>query len=241
MTTRRIALGLLLLLCMSMVAADQSQYRPAPGKASQPPRKEGDLIQRVTVDLDGDGVAEHIVLLRGVAMDSHQQAYSATLMVRDQSGRALWQGRGTPDGTMQVPGGMLEMAFNGAATEIEMVADIDGDGSVECVVSPSTTFGRPVGWQILRWDRQQKVFVLAQVGPLEESSPGSGCFVQKESAGELPRAWIHRFYESSRPGLCHVQVAKQKSSSRELVIGEALVEARSLSELKITRWLVPLK
>lgn len=230
---RHIALQALLILCLSVTAL--GQYREPPGRAKEWPKKEGELIQRVTADLDGDGVKEHIVLLRGVATRSGG-THTANLIVRDQNGKVLWQAKGSPDGKLAVSGGNIDMAFNGSATLIEVAADIDDDGALECVVSPHTTYGRPIHWQILRWDRKEG-FALAQIGRLLESPVGSGHF-KREGPADV---WIHRFYESPRPGVCHVQICKFQRGDGEAQYGEALVEAHSLSEFKVTKWLVPLR
>lgn len=111
-----------------------------PGLAQTPHK--GEAYQVTSIDLDGDGRPEKVGLR---CTDTKESGWSSRLTVWDAQGKIRWQ---------SMPSRVGVWAFGGwdwGISDLQLVADIDGDGQIEALSPAPASDVRPVTFRIYRW------------------------------------------------------------------------------------------
>lgn len=176
---------------------------PVPAQ-EQPPRV-GDHYQIHQVDLNGDGKPEKVGLNCVEITDNGW--YSRLVVWRD--GRAVWQ---------SMPAKVGVWAFGGwdwGISDLQWVADVDGDGAVEAIVPEPVSDVSPVSFRVFRWDgqgfRHLKTATLLRVGPNDFAWSGQNrgdCWIGQFKPKGLGVIWTYR------DGRANLQEAVLRGNSR---------------------------
>ncbi|MFN8610670.1 MAG: hypothetical protein U0931_24225 [Vulcanimicrobiota bacterium] len=143
--------------------------------AQEPTFKPGQSYQKTRVDLDHDGKPESV----GLRCESSQQGnWYSRLTVWDRQGRIVWQSMPSKRGVWAFGG------WDWGISDLQLVADIDGDGQVEALSPEPQSDVRPVTYRIYRWGGQSFTYVRsAQLG---SDAPGHFAW----GKAEANRPWI---------------------------------------------------
>ncbi|MEW6279068.1 MAG: hypothetical protein AB1758_10620 [Candidatus Eremiobacterota bacterium] len=133
---------------------------------------DGDIVQKVPVDLDGDGRKETIALKAYTSTESGNEVERAQLVVLDARGKTIWSAAKKDP---FVFGGELDLG------ELEAAGDLDGDGRVELIGTYQKGDVSPTRFRLFRWNGQE--FVLVKRGRLVPLNQRPGTFVFSEDLG----------------------------------------------------------
>jgi len=157
------------------------------GWAQERPPRKGDTYQVQRVDLNGDGRPEKVGLK---CVEVNDSGWYSRLTVWNSAGAVQWQ---------SMPSKVGVWAFGGwdwGISDLQLVADINGDGKVEALVPEPVSDVSPVTFRVFRWSGKAFQHVkngsLIAVGQNEFqwSSEASGkCWIGKFKAGPLAVVW----------------------------------------------------
>lgn len=197
---------------------------PALAQAEWP--TEGQVVQRLQVDLDRDGRAETVGL---VAYDVGESSWFGQLVVLGPDGKTLWKGPRPKDAADPMAFGSWDW---GAAT-LELAGDLDGDGKVEILGALPQSDVRPATFRVLRWTGQ--AFKPAFSRSLIESSGGRYPWVPFRDP-VAPMRWVGSFESQGRDGTAVAQIYQMKADSVQL--GTAVL-APDAKGFHVVRWISP--
>lgn len=151
------------------------------------PLREGEVYQRFSADLDGDGQFEQVDLQ---AYGVETKGYWGQLQVVGSQGRLLWLGPKArqPAGWEYLP---IFGSFSFGESRIQAVGDIDGDGRCELISALPGIASRPARLRVFRWDGT--AFTLVRMGWLLQSLQAPDSYLwqgQAELAGPQGLSWI---------------------------------------------------
>jgi hypothetical protein len=159
----------------------------------------------LSVDLTGDGVPERVAWEEFANTGDH--GVFLQLIVYNAAGKAIWKGPAEKD-----PGNPLvfgEWHFGLSVPQI--VADIDGDGSIELLAPAPQSDVSPTQFRILRW--VDGTFSPVKQAALLESTRGSSSFLwTNDETGE--GTWISSFVGINADGSLQVNVTHYVSGER---------------------------
>lgn len=167
----------------------------------------GELTHKFPVDLDRDGRTE-IVALKPFVQEGVRLGQ---LVVLDAAGRTLWAGprkSATPVSPSEplVFGGEFDLG------DIDLVADVDGDGAVELLGTYQKSDVSPTRFRMLRWKGGK--FVHVKSGRLVQAPQRPGTFVW--AASPEASVWIDAFTGLGPDGLLKVRILDLRDDYRQI-------------------------
>jgi len=192
--------------------------------------KDGSIVISFTVDLNGDGKMEKVGLR---AYNKTEEEYLGQIVVSDSRGTTIWESPKMKDRNSTDP--FLFGAFTAGCSLPEVVADIDGDGKIEMLITARISDVSPMPYLEFRWDGKKFVFIQEKV--LMESSKGSGEFAWQKRQSHSG-CWILSFKASKGDGTFLVYIFSRRDGKE--MGGQAEVRP-TRSGFKVIRWVHPLK
>jgi hypothetical protein len=210
----RVALCLLLTAIFAVAGAD----------TREPPRE-------FKVDLDGDGWTETVRLKPSGRSDQGEFFH---LEVANNDGLVIWTGPKELDPENRLVFGNLEFG----QTKPTVIADIDGDGSVELVAGAPQSDVSPRWFRVLRWSHG--AFKPVRTGSLFEDPPGSKLFPWGETQ-EYKGRWINELWPSpdGTSGQFEAELIEYPGEI-QVRMGKGIVEA-SPQGFRLVRMTEPMK
>jgi hypothetical protein len=214
---------LLSLIVLSMVASIS-----VPARAAGEWPKEGQVCKRISVDLDGKGGKEQ-VLVQAYAVT--EEDYWLQVLVLDSRGKKLWASPRTKDSASPYAFG----AWMYGVCDVEIVADIDRDGRCEMVSPEPISDVRAPVFRVFRWSGKQ--FTPAFKKRLVQSDETSGLYIWSDGQYTEGR-WVARFKALNKDGTLSVGITQANADGYKS--GTAAVASVS-GGFTFKRWLEPLK
>lgn len=180
----------------------------------RPPRK-GETYQVQRIDLNGDGQPEKVGLKCVEVSDS---GWYSRLTVWNSAGRVLWQ---------SMPAKVGVWAFGGwdwGISDLQLVADVDGDGTVEALVPDPVSDVSPTTFRLFRWTG--KAFQHIKSGSLIAVAQDEFQWSAKAQGSR----WIGKF----KPGPVATVWSVGQDGQVKLQTGTVQGSARGF---KVLRWL----
>lgn len=175
---------------------------------------EGEVVQRMRVDLDGNqraDLVEVVVAANGMGR----------LRVTSDRAQLIWEGPDTKPLPDSLPDPLVLPVRKPGQGSAALVGDLGRDGILDLVCSPEPGTFRVLGWKA-------EEFVPQQAGRLVEQPYGTGRFAWSSRSDAI--TWIAGFRSIEDDGSAVADV-EQKGGVR----GVAIVEATS-SGFRILRW-----
>lgn len=185
------------------------------GWAQERPPRKGETYQVQRVDLNGDGRPEKVGLK---CVEVSESGWYSRLTVWNSAGAVQWQ---------SMPAKVGVWAFGGwdwGISDLQLVADIDGDGMVEALVPDPVSDVSPVTFRLFRWSG--KAFQHVRSGSLL----GVGQDEFQWSTGSEGKRWIGKF----QPGPQAVVWSSSEDGQVKLRTGAVRGSARGF---QVVRWL----
>lgn len=199
---------------------------------AQPLPQEGQVYESKSVDLNGDGSLERVVLV-AYNLDRGMESFFGQLRVLNSQGGVIWQGP-------RVNRSGVPFAFGSwiyGASQLVWLGDIDGDRKIELISSDPVSDIRPYTFQRYRWEGN----AFRSLGPkmLLESAPGSGRYLWRDPIewdGESSLGWVTTL--SGDPTRCEAEVMFYGNGG-EIRNGKALMKGDGLG-LSVISWTRPM-
>lgn len=222
--SRIICLFCIFALCLS-AAALAKDYSKA---------REGKVFESFFADLNGDGRMEKVSV---VSYNVTPEEWMGQVVVKGSDGKTLWKSPRFKSRNNRSP--FLFGAFEFGISLPEIVADIDGDGKVEMMVTPIMSDVRPVDYKLFRWNGSE--FVYVQSKALMEPAKGSMKYVwttPKDGTG----GWISAFKPVKGTNTYKVNVCSMYSTGGQMDNRFGIAEVKPAANgFEIVRWIKPLK
>ena len=189
----------------------------ATGAFAQEPPKKGQNYSLTRLDLDGDGQPEKIGLH---CVEVSDKGWYSRLTVWSGDGRQLWQ---------SLPAKVGVWAFGGwdwGISDLQWVADIDGDGSVEALAAEPVSDVSPVPFRVFRWNG--RAFNHLKTASLLQAGPDRFVWSQKSSG----TSWIGAFKNGG------VGVVWRLDRSGQVQLKQAQLRGDSQG-FRVLEWLKP--
>jgi hypothetical protein len=182
-------------------------------------KKDGDIFQRRSFDIDGDGETETIALqaynLQISKEDGTEEimSYCGLLTVlkkdaADASGeKILWQAKPAPK-TEDYSRNLIDFIFGDFGLEpIEALGNIT-TGAVELISPALQSDLRPVTYRLIRWDNNKKEFSLAKFGVLKGALENPDKFTWSDYKDEEVEksSWIGKILLIKSPGVIEAEI-----------------------------------
>ena len=199
---------------------------------AEPLPQVGDVYQKLSYDLTGDGKPEQIGLA-AYKINKEAEAYFGQLTVWSPSGKVLWRAPQAKSHTDAFAFGVFPFGIS----PLEWIGDLDGDSRIELLSPRPQSDVRPPTYRRYRWTG--KGFEALAPKMLLESTPTSDIYswtTPKQWDGVHPLAWVMKISGPSKQPTA--QICSSKSGGL-LWWGEARVEGAPTG-LRVTRWTTPL-
>jgi len=204
-------------------------------------KKEGDVIQEKTVDLDGDGTPEKVVLKAYCLAfcEKELMSYAGQLTVQKKAGDAyktIWEGPKIADNKMYEEEKFRFIFGPGGLESLEIIGDVYGDGAVRLFSPSQKSDVSPVNYRVYVWKGGK--FEFEKIGYLSEDKDASGKFTWHDERDDY-KAWILHFDKFEGPGKVNARVHKYKKDHGGSG-GRALLEMNK-DGATIVKWLEAMK
>lgn len=171
-------------------------------------KKEGDIMQEVSVDLDGDGAAEK-VLLKAYCLDFYEtelMSYAGQLVVEKKSGgsyKTIWEGPKIAKDKLYEDRKFGFLFTQGGLETIELIGDVCGDGTVRLLSPQAASDVSPRIFRMYAWKEGR--FVFERSGYLCEESDGAKSLKWRDTCNEK-FFWVLGFTKLAGPGKAEARV-----------------------------------
>jgi len=204
-------------------------------------KKEGDLFEKKTFDIDGDGAIETIALRAcNLQIDKSNgteeiMSYHGRLTVLKNAGgveKTLWEASMPPSG-YEGKRDSVDFIFGDFGLEvIEAFGNITATKAVE-IISPSLQSDlRPVTYRLFRWDNKE--FKTAKFGVLKGKleSPDKFSWSEYKDADVDKCSWVGKILNIVSPGVVEAEIF---SYNGVVIIGKAILKYQN-DEFIVESW-----
>ena len=182
----------------------------------EPPQK-GQNYQVTSVDLNKDGKPEKVGLS---CVEVKETGWYSRLTVWNNQGQKLWQSMPAKIGVWSFGG------WDWGISDLQWVADIDGDGAVEAVSPDPVSDVSPVRFRVYRWNG--KSFNYVRTGSLLPTSNNQFEWSDKAQG----TSWIGAFKPNS------VGVIWTTDNKGEVHLREARLQGTAKG-FRVLKWIAP--
>lgn len=168
---------------------------------------EGGLTQKFQVDLNGDGRKE-TVALKPFTQDG---VTLGQLVVLNDRGTILWAGPKRSK-TPYSPSEPLVFGGEFDRGDIEVVGDLDGDGTVELLGTFQKSDLSPTRFRLLRWKKDRFVHVCSNNLVQAPQRPGTFVWAKRPEAS----VWLDAFQELRPDRLLQVKILDARTTPQDL-------------------------
>ena len=230
---KRLALALVVITSIAVGRVDSA------GTQELAPVTVGQLVSPHRVVLDG---TTKTVALRIFKTDASgdEIASAAQLVVLDGRGKdavVVFEGPRVTDLSTEP----FRFVQGPAGFEaIDLVGDVDGDGSVELFSARMQSDVRPPTWRVYRWRAHRFEFVRAARLTARHGSPS---FTWSTSPlGNIDSMpWVNRVVRATGAGQLEVEITECSARASKVARGKAILQAEGVRGYRTVRWLEPLK
>ncbi|HOT75390.1 MAG TPA: hypothetical protein PK467_06375 [Candidatus Wallbacteria bacterium] len=206
-------------------------------------KKDGDLFEERSIDLDRDGTPEKVALIAyGIKSDSEEIiSYCGQLVVMKNNGgktETIWSGPKYKEEEI-FNKNEFRFVFAGFGLEpIEALGDIFGDSSAVLLSPRAQSDVRPSTYRVYAWKNGAFSFVRSQA-LLRDEKDGDKFNWKDAPEGEIEkRAWIGKFNKINAPGESEAEIWAYEKG--KVMIGKAVLKATP-DGFGVTKWIEPLK
>ena len=232
---RKIILAILILIAGAFPAAGQFDIN------FDAVKKDGDIIVEKSVDLDGDGTPEKVVL-KAYCLEFYEKelmSYAGQLAVLKKLGdsyKIIWEGPKIEKSKLFTEE-KFRFIFGQCGMEpIELIGDIYGDKTIRLFSPRQKSDVSPRFYRVYAWKGDS--FEFEKAGYLFEDADSDGKFKWRDECAE-ERSWILYFARLESPGKVEAHVHKYGKDQAGSG-GKALLEIKK-GGLSIIKWLEKMK
>ncbi|HNY11937.1 MAG TPA: hypothetical protein PKK26_10140 [Candidatus Wallbacteria bacterium] len=234
---KNLVLSLLLILINFNIAIAASDFE------FDKVKKEGDLFEEKSCDIDGDKTPEKIALKAyGLYAENNEIIrYYGQLVVAKKKGEkyeTIWEGPKFKDEEIFEKNEFRFVFADFGLEPIEAAGDVFGDGKT-CLLSPiAQSDVSPASYRVYAWNKNKFEFVKFE-SLLCRSEAADKFKWEKHSAGDVKNlAWIGRIKSIVKPGEIEAEIWAVSGDATKL--GRAVLKV-SGEGFDVTKWLEPLK
>lgn len=214
-------------------------------------KKNGDLFQRHSLDIDGDGDTETIALQaynmqvskEGDTEEIMSYCGLLTVLKKDAASangeKILWQAKPAP-ASENNSRNLIDFMFCDFGLEpIEALGNIT-TAAVELISPVLQSDLRPVTYRLIRWDNNKKEFNLVKFGVLNGALDNPDKFAWSEYKDEYVEkcSWIGKIKKIKSPGVVEAEIWRYNNNMP--MVGIAVLKYEK-DEFKVDNWIEKLK